>query len=204
MSIPKEEKRKRAREFLYEFSARIDWFVLDTETTGPDRDEDEIVEIAVLDSEGSEIIDCLVRPTCEISDGAKEVHGIGAQKLKGCPSMKHLHPNLTSLLCRETVLIYNRSFDGPVIENSFSARSIRINSNDWDLRCVMEAYAMAEGEWSDEYDSFSWVSLEQACRERGVSFEGTDLHRAAGDAELTRRLVRSFSDEHEPESAVRP
>jgi len=198
--MDKETKRRKARAFLREFSTRDDWFVLDTETTGPDEGSDEVVEVAVLDAEGLAVTETLVKPTCEISEGAKEVHGIGPEDVEGAPTMKALSSTLTAILRRETVLIYNRAFDGPILENSFQRRGVAVDREAWDLRCVMEAYAMAEGEWSDEYGSYRWVKLSEACEEQGVSLSNVDLHSAAGDAELTRRLVRSFEPEPEPTS----
>lgn len=198
MPLSKEEKRKKARKFLRVFSTRSDWFVLDTETTGPEPDEDEIVEVSVLDAEGREVLGTLVNPTCEISSGAEQVHGIGESDVFGAPTMDALYPTLGTILRTETVLIYNRAFDGPVMENAFRARGIEVDWEDWDLRCVMEAYAMGFGEWDDYHGSYSWVKLETACKQRNVSFEDTTLHRAKGDAELTRRLVRSFAEKPEP------
>lgn len=200
MPLSREEKREKAREFLRVFSKRSDWFVLDTETTGPDSDEDEVVEVSLLGAEGREVVDTLVNPTCEISSGAEQVHGIGERDVFGALTMDALYPTLGTILKEETVLIYNRAFDGPIMENAFRRRGVEADWEDWDLRCVMEAYAMGFGEWDDYHGSYSWVKLEQACKERGISFEGTTLHRAKGDAELTRRLVRSFAEDPEPKS----
>lgn len=199
--MDKETKRRKARAFLREFSTRDDWFVLDTETTGPDEGTDEVVEVAVLDADGLAVTETLVNPSCEISEGAKQVHGIGPEDVGNAPTMKDLCFTLRPFLRRETVLIYNRSFDGPILENSFQRRGVTVDREAWDLRCVMKAYAMAEGAWSEEYGSYRWVKLRDACEERDVSLSGLELHSAAGDAELTRRLVRSFADESEPEPA---
>lgn len=193
MALTKEQKRTKAREFLRAFANRGNWLVVDTETTGPDEEQDELCEIAVLTSEGSPLIDQLVRPKREISEGAQDVHGITPEDVEGAPDMSEL--KVVDWLFRNfPVLIYNRAFDGPIIENSFERRGVEVDREKWDLRCVMEAYAMAFGEWSDYHGSYSWVKLEQACENQSIPFDGVDLHRAAGDAELTRRLVRSFTD----------
>lgn len=195
MGLTKEEKRRKARLFLSNFATRDNWLVLDTETTGPDAEDDEIVEIGLITSQGETVFDSLVKPKGEISEGAQEVHGIGPEDVADAPPITEIGQKLRGLLITQTVLIYNRAFDGPIIENSFRRRGVEVDWTDWDLRCVMEAYAMGYGEWDDYHESYSWVKLEQACRDRDVTFAGTDLHRAAGDAELTRRLVRSFAED---------
>lgn len=191
--MTKETKRRKARQFLREFAHRDDWLVLDTETTGPDRGSDEPVEIAVLKADGTVVFDTLVEPVCEINEEAQNVHGISPEDVKGEPTMADL-PLLAEVLRNETVLIYNRGFDGPILRNGFVRRGAEVDRSEWDLRCVMKAYAMAFGTWSVKHGSYSWVKLEEACNERGIDTSDVQLHRAKGDTELTRRLVRSCTD----------
>jgi len=199
--MDKETKRRKARKFLRSFSTFDRWLVVDTETTGADDETDDIVEVAVLTAGGAPLVDSLVQPYNSISEGAQDVHGIGPEDVKDAPTMDELLV-LDFLFSAFPILIYNRGFDGPILRNAFRYRDVDVDPEKWDLRCVMKAYAMAEGEWDDYHGSFSWVKLEEAAREQGVSTDGIDLHRAGGDAELTRRLVRSFADEREPEPAA--
>jgi len=187
-------KAPRAKAFLRRFAGRNDWVVVDTETTGPDPHSDEVVEISVLSAEGDVLVDRLVKPGCEINEQATEVHGIGPDDVEDAPPIDTLTEVLW-LFRHHPVLIYNVDFDLPIIRRSYGLRGTILDEDDVDARCVMKAYAMAEGEWSPKHESFSWVKLEEAAEAEGVSTDGVRLHRAGGDAEITRRLVKSFATE---------
>jgi len=190
--MTKQQKRERATAFLEDFAGRDDWIVVDTETTGPDAHTDEIVEVSILSATGDVLVDRLVKPETEIKEGAQDVHGITPEDVTDAPPISECTEVLW-LFRHHPTLIYNRDFDGPIIRHSFDVHGVNLDTGAWDLRCVMKAYAMACGEWSDYHGSFSWCKLEDAVQERGISQDGIELHRAKGDAELTRRLVRSFA-----------
>lgn len=193
--MTKQEKRTKARRFLRHYAGRDGWFVCDTETTGPDAHEDEVVEISILTAQGVPVVDTLVRHSgaVEISEGAAETHGIHPEDIESAPTMDML-VFVDVLLSTHTTLIYNTAFDVPILRRSFERQGAKPSVGEWDTRCVMKAYAMAEGEWDDQYQSYSWVKLEQACMAQGVKTDDVELHRARGDAELTRRLVHSFEE----------
>lgn len=194
MNLSKQERRQGAKQFLNNFSNRTDWLVLDTETTGQDPHEDEVVEISVLTARGDVLVDKLVRPQTEIDEAASEVHGIYWDDVEKQPQISGIR-ELPFLLTGHPILVYNKDFDIPIIRRSLQAAGVDPMDDLWDPRCVMKAYAMACGDWNEQYGSYSWVSLEGACKDRGIEIgEDIELHRARGDAELTRRLVRSFQD----------
>ncbi|MBR9829321.1 MAG: 3'-5' exonuclease, partial [Oceanospirillales bacterium] len=58
---------------------------LDTETTGLD-DDAQMVEIAVVDENGSVLFESYCRPTVPVDPGAQAVHGIGSEVLAGAPA----------------------------------------------------------------------------------------------------------------------
>ncbi|MCS3661787.1 3'-5' exonuclease [Salinibacter ruber] len=192
MNLSKQERRDNAQQFLQAFSNRRDWLVLDTETTGQDPGEDEVVEIAVLTARGEVLVDKLVRPKTQIDEAASEVHGIYWDDVERKPHITGIR-ELPFLLTGHPVLVYNKDFDMPIIRNSILNAGGEPMAQFWDPRCVMKAYAMACGDWNEQYGSYSWVSLEGACIDQGIEIgEDIELHRARGDAELTRRLVHSF------------
>ncbi|MGF1486707.1 MAG: exonuclease domain-containing protein, partial [Prochloraceae cyanobacterium] len=56
------------------FKNSNDWIVLDTETTGLNY-KDEFIDIAIVSRYGSVFFDSLIKPTCDISEGAAMIHG---------------------------------------------------------------------------------------------------------------------------------
>ena len=63
--------------------------IVDTETTGLG-DDAEIVEIAVVDSQGSIVFDSLVKPSRPIPREASDIHGITNAAVAGAPGFAQL------------------------------------------------------------------------------------------------------------------
>src|SRR4030067_3612591 len=83
---------------------------LDTETTGL-REKSEIIEICVLDSDGSILIDTLVHPRNSIPLDAIHLHGITKEMVQYAQSWLHVWPKVESVLNGRNVGIYNTEFD---------------------------------------------------------------------------------------------
>jgi len=150
---------------------------LDTETTGLGSN-DQIVEIAVLDFDDHVLLDTLVRPYVPISPQAMAIHGITAADAGGGMAFREVWRKLTPILAKYPVVIYNASFDLRLLQQTASASGVRYQAPRA-VHCAMGLYAALHGK----------ASLEKAARNQGVTLPPA-LHRAAADAELTRRLVR--------------
>ncbi len=82
--------------------------ILDTETTDLDG---EIIEIAVIDMQGSVLLNQRVKPLGTMNPKAEAVHGISLEALKHEPLFIDVYDNLKSILDGRHVLIYNADFD---------------------------------------------------------------------------------------------
>ncbi|TXH14197.1 MAG: 3'-5' exonuclease [Hyphomicrobiaceae bacterium] len=95
----------------------------DLETTGVDRENDRIVEIAVckLDPTGQTKTFCRrVNPTIPIPATASEVHGITDEDIANEPTFKQLAKGLLEILRGCDIAGFNsNSFDVPVLFNEF-------------------------------------------------------------------------------------
>lgn len=86
--------------------------ILDTETTGLAND-DEVIEIAVIDTQGSVLLNTLVKPTKPMSanNEASRIHGITNTDLSNAPSWCEVQEQLLNVISGKHVLIYNAAFD---------------------------------------------------------------------------------------------
>lgn len=164
---------------------------LDTETTGLGP-LDEVCEVAVVDASGVALFDELVRPTVPIGAGAARVHGITDEMVGAWPDFIDVLPRLAYELEDRVVIVYNAAFDLRLLEQSAKAHGqdlychLRLaEGSPW---CAMEAYAEWWGDWSECHGNYRWQKLGDAMRQQGLSLP-ENLHRAAADAECTRRLV---------------
>jgi DNA polymerase-3 subunit epsilon len=171
---------------------------LDTETTGLGG-KDQIVQIAIVDHDGKVLIDTLVKPTIEIPLGATAIHGITNKDVAGAPSWRDIYQRVRGLMHGRCVVIYNASYDLQMIRQSSAAYGLDF---DCDVnppmvalfQCAMLVYAEYYGEWNDYRESWKWQRLENACHQQGIDVSDITAHQAAGDCEMTRRLVRAMSE----------
>ena len=89
---------------------KSEYVVLDTETSGFNS-EDEIIEIAIADLDGNTLLNSLVKPSCEVSSEAQNVHGISKDMLQDAPTFLELYPKIQEALQGKQICIYNKNFD---------------------------------------------------------------------------------------------
>ncbi len=157
---------------------------LDTETTGLD-DRAEIVEIAVIDSQGAVLLESLVRPTRKIPWDVIRIHGITDDMVAGAPTWRELFPRLEEILRGSLVGIYNADFDLRMLSQSHLAHGLFFPRNIFESFCIMRLYAQFYGA-PGYYGSPRWHKLEAAARQCGIPLQNT--HRARDDALLAKAV----------------
>lgn len=159
--------------------AGTDWLVLDTETTGLERDA-QIVEIAAVCPDGS-LFQSLVKPEEAVHAAAQRLHGLTNEILDTAPPFAELAADLRRRLMGRTVLGYNVGFDRARLWNEMARARQPAPRCRW--FCLCELTTKHSG---------SRLSLSQALQHYGVDFEGP-RHRAAGDARATLALARALA-----------
>ena len=167
---------------------------LDTETTGLGQLA-EICDIAVIDHDGTVLLDTLIKPREMIPAAATAVHSITNEMVHDAPNIVDVLPRLENALRDRLVVIYNAAYDVRVIWQSLSAYDIihaDLDSLLEPLNCAMLLFAQFYGDWSPYHCSFTWKKLNFAAQHLGIAIPA-DLHRARADAELTRQVVHALA-----------
>ncbi|MHC4413639.1 MAG: 3'-5' exonuclease [Planctomycetota bacterium] len=162
---------------------------LDTETTGLGSDA-QVIDIALIDTDGTELINTLVRPTIPISIEATRIHGITNEDVATAATFGQILPNLNSYNDR-LIVIYNKSYDLRLCNQSAKANKIE----PWappETICAMELYAEFYGDWNDYHESYRWQKQSDAARQLGIEIPA-DLHRGAADANLCRLIIEAMA-----------
>ncbi len=169
--------------------SRPDVVYLDTETTGIDG-RAEIVEIALVDSAGTTLLDTLVRPDGIIPHEVIRIHGIDDAMVASAPRWPEVYPALIELLRERTVVVYNAEFDFRLVNqmNRLSGFPPRVDR--W--QCAMQQYAGFATEWHARYGNYRWHKLGVALANFGHSGNG---HRARSDALACRLVVCGMASE---------
>ena len=169
---------------------RRGFYVLDTETTGLGSDA-EIVQIGIVNQDGAEMMNELVKPTVRIPSAASRVHGIYDHHVAGAHSFWDVYTALSKLLAGQVVVAYNMDFDWRMMQQSgakYRLPSIRVR----ETHCAMKQYARYRGTPSNRRGGYRWHKLGNAVYMEGL--EVVDAHDALGDARMTLALIRSMAD----------
>lgn len=164
--------------------------ILDTETTGLG-DDDQIVEIAIINTQGATLLDTLVRPTIPIGAEAAYVHGLQDADLADAPTFADLWPQIAEILTGKTILTYNMRFDSAMLTQSARAHAINLNwlSPDLDVKlgCLMEMS-------TKHLIRRRWLSLFNCAAFLGVQVQ-EPAHRALGDARTALAILIAIAKE---------
>ena len=160
---------------------------IDTETTGTGP-HDGIVEITVLDHDGGILVDSLVKPVGKISPGARAIHGITDEMVKGAPRWDAVWKDVEAAITNRVVGIYNADFDLRMMRQSHQQNWLRWYDPDGvEFFCIMKLYAQFYGEWNPRHGNYRWQSLDRAGRQSGIPLPNS--HRAKDDTLLSRALL---------------
>ena len=151
---------------------------LDTETTGI-QNTAEIIEVGVVDTDGSTLFQSLVRPRRPVPPDATRIHGLTNAMLADAPTWLQIWPQLEALLRNRQVGAYNAEFDLRMLQQTHLANGMRWNSPSIRFFCIMKMYA-------DYAGMHKWARLEEAGQQLRIPLPNS--HRAIDDTLLAREV----------------
>lgn len=184
-----------ARKWLHE-----DPIFLDTETSGLDKTA-EIVEIGIIDMNGKPLLETLIKPHSPIPKEATNIHGITNDMVKDAPYWSEIHDKFCQIIKDRTLIIYNRSYDVRLIDQTIKAnidnQTLEDESLNWDkdqrTLCAMKLFAAYYGMWDDYREDWKWQKLTTAADYMRVKIEGK-AHRAVADCLMTLGVMQGMAE----------
>jgi len=177
---------KEARELL-----KSDFVIMDTETTGLGNDA-EIVEISIIDADGTDLFTSLVRPNMPILPELVAIHGIANGMVCNAPSWADIHDCVMHLLTNKKIAIYNAPYDLRMLQQCSDFAGCRLPDHlERQSKCVMQIYSKFRGEWSDKHGNWRWHRLSAAAQACGIA--PTGAHRAAADCRMTLGIIKHLA-----------
>ncbi len=180
--------QQRAVQWARDLLNRADWCILDTETTGL-QPQAEIVQIAILSSDGETLLNSLCKPTIPISPDASAIHHITDAMVADAPEFADILPEIASAIAGKDTLIYNAKFDCKVIHHCCQIHDLSnplSPERHQSVICAMGWYAQWVGKWDVYHQNYIWPKLP----------EGD--HSALGDCKATLKAIQQMAHESPP------
>ncbi len=162
---------------------------IDTETTGLNR-SDEIVEISIIDYDGSLLLSRLVKPSQAIPPDVERIHGISNQMVQTTQAWPILWPTVRYHLYGRLIAAYNAPFDQRMMEQSHARYRLPWRET-LEFLDVLTLYSEYRGEWNPAYNSYRAFKLEEAGKYFNIPLP--NAHRSTADALLTRAVLHSIA-----------
>lgn len=161
-----------------------DFMTVDTETTGVDAAQCELVEVAAVDHSGQVAYSSLVKPNGAIPIGAMAIHHITDDMVEDAPTAAEIESPLKSVLFGKTLVAHNAQYDSKVLER------YGITNPPWNWICT---WRLANHMWPDapgykNQELRYWLGLYE------IDTQGLPPHRAAADAIVTSMIFRKLYD----------
>lgn len=141
--------------------------VIDTETTGLDMFEDELLQVSIIDTDGNVVFDSYFKPIRHSEwYEAQNVNHISPEMVADAPSIYEKAAEINAIISQADLVIgYNVGFDLMMLANNGVISIKDIKSYD-----VMERFAEIYGEWSEWHQNYKWQSLAKAAKYCGYDW----------------------------------
>ena len=151
---------------------------IDTETTGLNKNSDEILSIALVDGSGRELFYSLVKPTKRKRwPDATKIHGITWNDVKDAPELLDLYGEIAPIINGADLVIgYNLEYDLGMIAAAGASLNPRATFD------VMKEYSSIYGTWNEWRGHRQWMKLVDCAEHYGYEFSA---HNALEDAKAT-------------------
>jgi DNA polymerase-3 subunit epsilon len=197
-----ERAKAAAAQWAKDLLASGDFILLDTETTGLNRDgkRDEPVQIAIVASDGTVLLNTLVKPTVSVDDEAAATHHITAEMLANAPRFVEVHIKLHTILGYQKLVVYNAAFDNQILINAAQAAAVKPALYGGGWHCAMKHYAAFFGDWNAHTSEYKWHSLTKACEQQDITDIDAPAHSALGDCLRTLALIKKMAAYEQPKT----
>lgn len=169
--------------------------VLDTETTGLDPKNDEVLSLSIVDGAGEMLFDSLIRPSRRKRwPKAQEIHGISPADVADAPTLAEVSDEVRGILRDADLVVgYNVEFDLGMLE----AGGLDLY---FPTFCVMKEFAPVNGRWSEKRGDYAWCKLAQCAKHYG--YGPFAAHGSLEDAKATAHCFRELTKDPAYASAV--
>lgn len=151
------------------------YIVLDTETTGLNAAEDELLQVSIIDNEGTVLFDSYIRPTQHTEWAeAERVNHITPEMVADAPTIAEVMPEINDILKRyDKIVGYNVRFDADFLKHN--GAEFADNTNFVDSMKIFSLYFSADNKRcklteAADYFCYDWSEHKEAHNSLGDCF----------------------------------
>ncbi len=151
------------------------YIVIDTETTGLNAAEDELLQVSIIDNEGAVLFDSYIRPTQHTEWAeAERVNHITPEMVADAPTIAEVMPEINDILKRyDKIVGYNVRFDADFLKNN--GAEFADNTNFVDSMKIFSLYFSADNKRcklteAADYFCYDWSEHKEAHNSLGDCF----------------------------------
>ena len=162
---------------------------IDTETTGITR-TDEILEIVIVDWDGSVLFESFIRPQKPIPPESTAIHGITSDMVEKARPWPIAWQQIRPLVAGRLLAMYNAEFDMRMMQQSLEQYRLPWREN-FDTLDIMDLFSQFIGEWDPNRKALRRYRLEQAGKYFKIPIP--NAHHALEDTLLARAVLNSMA-----------
>ncbi len=153
----------------------------------------EVVELAVLETDGSPLLDELVSPRGAIRPDMSAVHGITNELVRAAPAWAELYPRVCVALQERRVVVYDRTACLGVLRHSTNLACLRWDFKGDDFIDLSAVFARFHGQREAGTGRFRTYPMLEAANILGLNTETVGYRRAIEDATLLRSMLMALA-----------
>lgn len=161
--------------------------IFDTETTGLNPSNDEILELSIINASGTILFNERIKPINRKRwPNAESIHGISPDDVENCKTIDAYREKIQNIFDNADVLVgYNIEFD----KNFISSAGIKLSSKY--TVDVMKDFADNRKIWDAKHNHNKWFKLEEAAKFYGYTF---NAHHALDDTKATLFVFKKLNN----------
>lgn len=162
--------------------------IIDTETTGLYPNADELLQVSIIDTNGTTLFNEYLKPiNAKTWRAAQRIHHISPEMVEDCKHITEYIDTIQSIIDDADMIIgYNVSFDTAFLETS------GIVFQDKEYFDVMMNFAEIYGEWNDYFQDFKWQKLTTCASYYNYEWD-EEAHNALGDCKATLHCYKEMT-----------
>lgn len=153
----------------------------------------EVVELAVLESDGSPLLEELVCPRGAIRPDMSAVHGITNELVRLAPPWAEIYPRVCLALLERRVVVYDRTACLGVLRHSTDLTRLRWDIDGDDFIDIAAVFARFHGQREAGSGRFRVYPMLEAADMLGLNTETVGYRRAIEDATLLRSMLMALA-----------